>query len=887
MTRKLIYYSLSFLILLLAGCRADEPIDTILPGSDGKTTLNLLIPSPSLARETRAYSDQHGSRLAEEGKINNLFVVGFYTKRGEDTPTKVFEDLTDKMSTNVEDVYLSYTIRAVAGDYKLFVVANAPESLTADLKASETENDVNEIIHSISSGDSIILPDAANGLPMASGPVKTSITEGKTTNVVASMKFLCAKVRVTVIYNKAFGETTKFKVSGMNALNVYTDNTIFPTVENPRTGTNFIAEVENVGDHAHYGLGACEGKTLQDLVKVYTDLNEDPLENLGDKLEEPAEGYAQFAWQNVSYLPPCIDKGENGTALKVFCVNDKAYDIPVGCDDQSNDHLADPQTGGNIRPGHFYDIVAMVKEDGDVSFAWDIEEWNAETLAIQLAGKTELYLNETKISATLNGEEPYYISYRTSAPRLYFESEKTSVNGTEIPIFKLTEDKVNHRITVNINSEIPAGTKLKSTGFWVEAGNIRKKVDVADINLSKYLRLLPETQTVYTTQISNEALYEMYYDYATNADNLKIELISVANPNIKNGNNSYDEENAAGIYIEICSSETDDEGNYLYTPLSEKVPLKAVTDLGSNLLPGKTLPTSGVIRITLMEPTNTDYFSKKIKGKLKASATDVTSKEAEFTIEPNPAVYTIHFKAKEGDNENKWGSPHIYIYQPLYFNGIPVYGKDGNYINWIEYSFTGNRAFKGWKKDGNVNGVDDLTGAPTTIEDAAKNSIIAYDLGSSWGSPAKEDQFSINQNNSTDSKNWTIANNRYAYVNLLGDFRGDCTSCFPTDKDPTPPGLWPGCGMKKESNGWWKIELPLLAKPGEAFIMFTSEHSGGDRYPGVAIPGIPFPEYHCRTTLTARHGIYLTKPAMTIGMTPVKHQHSPMTALTKASVKER
>ena len=815
MIRKFLFFFITVCSLLLTAC-SDEPFS--LPGADGRTTINLLIPSTEMAREnTRAESSgQHGEVAAEEGAIKQLAVAGFYTEGG--VKKHFFSDLSEVTSTEVENVYRSYKLQVVPADYTLYVLANIPVEgvLKTKLEKSETvaglEDDVKALLYEY--GES--LPVAATGLPMAKS-ISAEVKDGQEKQVVANLEFVCAKVRLTVIYNNAFGDKTPFKINNVDVLKAYTPSEVF----NAGSMTGSAKDYTGLTG-THYELSASQAaEPLSYWTAMPDDLTKDPLNGF-TTVKSGSGGWTSFAWQATMYVPECVGTTEaNTTHLQLKTAKGNPL-VRFGCGNPQSNH--DENVSGDIQRGHFYDVVAMVADNGEVEYSWRVLSWNAKDLAVQLAGISNLYVAKTEINL-VDGDEPVEVEYATDAPSLTFESSKVKYGSmtSELPLFKVTEDRANGVLIVNVNPDLPLRQDHLTgddMGFWVIAGNIRKWVAVKEVDLTPYLRLLPSYRSLSIANIVNEPDYSIWFDYSTNADNLNLMMSAYNNENTQKG---YDQTNSKGIYIEICASDS--------TAITNKIDIKALnTSVTNNLFNtsylkegNRSFPNSGFIKITLVDPTDVACFSKEIDATFSASAAGVEPKKAELEIVPNPSVYTIHFKAINGTT---WNSPHIYVYQPLYYNGYPVFGNTGSKdINWLEYDFTGNRAFKGWKKDGGS--VDNISGNTTSISFGGEN-VTGYNVGTSWGNPGE-----------------VLPDEKYMKVQLVDYTQSTCGYC----KSGSHPGkngyLWPGIGMTQEENGWWKIDLPLIVKPEQALVMFTNGHTTDPnaRYPLDNDPGILIPNY--------------------------------------------
>lgn len=802
MTNKALYTLLAAGLLTLGACSTDEPMT--LPGADGSTAIDLLIPAPDMAHaNTRAVDNAHGDRLASEGTISRLAVVGFYK---EGTALRHFyTEFTQDQATAVNDVYRSYRLNVVPAEYTLYVLGNidmASSGLLNELKGTATASDLESRVAAMTYAYDA-LPQASAGLPMAR---KTSATvaEHQQKQVVVQMEYLCAKVRMTVLYNNAYGSTKPFAIDAMDVCDAYSPTGIF----NPSTGAG-KKTFTDAGTGAHYRWDAPDAEQELDYWTAMPAEGDDPLDKFSEKLT--GDSWTRFAYQNTVYIPECKGKGGDATHLLLNAGDLKAR-INIGCDNATHtDNLP-----GDIERGNFYDVVAMV-DGGEVTYSYRVAPWTVQNMAVQLAGQSRLFLSQTSIEM-MDGDNPVEIYYESDAPMLTFDIPTVKYEGMteELPLFEVRENKRDHLLVVTINPDLPINTQImEGTGFWVISGNITKFVEVKKVDLRPYLRLLPTAQSVSVGNIANEAYYRVYFDYATNAEGLSMKLASYTNTN-----RSKDYTDATGLYLEICGSDS--------VPVTRKMTLAAGLDLmaADNLLPGKVYPNDGFIRMTLQDPTNSNYYAKQIKATFNATVANdaAPARNAELTIEPNPTVYTIHFKAINGV---EWGYTHIYVYQALYMtDGYPVFGSSGDSnINWIEYSFTGNRAFKGWKSEGGT--IDDLTFEPTNFNDGGGSPVKGYHVGSSWGDPGK---------------NEGIGDAYYNRVTLIDYTQSDCSDC----KQNKLNNLWPGMGMTKEEDGWWKIELPLLAKPGSALIMFNNGHYEGARYPASGVPGIPLPDYSDR-----------------------------------------
>lgn len=165
--------------------------------------------------------------------------------------------------------------------------------------------------------------------------------------------------------------------------------------------------------------------------------------------------------------------------------------------------------------------------------------------------------------------------------------------------------------------------------------------------------------------------------------------------------------------------------------------------------------------------------------------------------------------------------------------------------NALQYSFTGKRTFLGWQGEG---------GNIEIPRSYYNNGNERYWDGS-YTFSLKYLQFD-NWNNGSgvqSAYNWSID-----YV--AQEFRNECADCNMSEPKGhnTVSGStrgynfkWPGVAMKEdaENPGWFYFDLPVLAEPGKALIMFADGHDGPanndpqKRYPAHMVPGVPLYDY--------------------------------------------
>ena len=226
---------------------------------------------------------------------------------------------------------------------------------------------------------------------------------------------------------------------------------------------------------------------------------------------------------------------------------------------------------------------------------------------------------------------------------------------------------------------------------------------------------------------------------------------------------------------------------------------------------------TGTVTVRIDQPYQPSFYPRTQTVVLDYTATDnrststVDTDQTRVTIIPNAQTYRLHFRPVN----DSWTNPHIYVYEALYTpNGSEVMLSDQTDENAVLYGFTGKRTFKGWDTQGGSISWSNWTNNTATDQVNGGSNIFDPEGGSGY---------------TTD-------------IDYCPTFRTDCCENSVNPK-------WPGVKMKvdTENPGWFYFDLPALAEPGKALIMFADGHSAGndpqDRYPAHMVPGVPLYDY--------------------------------------------
>ena len=377
------------------------------------------------------------------------------------------------------------------------------------------------------------------------------------------------------------------------------------------------------------------------------------------------------------------------------------------------------------------------------------------------------------VDAELNG--PYYlytVACHTDAPMLSYESPTYTLNGEDIPIYQVDfiqdETGAITAFTVRIHPNMPPVADAETINeiakyFYIVAGGLKKKIDVSPLKLEPYLIVTPQHYTVYIKEVSNLATYAVSYTYRTNLTNIQVA--------------------------------TDKDINHVGTA-ADGTAFTAASAYSGTVKDG-----AGTLVCTLDEPYVSGNFPTSTTATYSFTATgyeNTLTATATLQIIPNATSYRLHFRPLTDD----WTNPHIYVYQPLYTPGgaeVQIPSEPAG-ENAILYGFTGYVTFKGWEDEGGA--IDNYW------PNATEGSIVTATSGFDPSTDIDGDP-----NSSTEEYYWSI--------DYCPDFHTGCCASAVNRK-------WPGVKMKvdEENPGWYYFDLPLLAEPGKALIMFAEGHDG-------------------------------------------------------------
>lgn len=786
MNRHIIYKIMALLawIMSLLSCTADLPAtDTPLAG-EGEGVLQLSVP---LTRSVPT-TDETGEQAAtsDERRITSLWFLAYPTTEGEG------ETLVKKLDTNEleHDTYKTFSIKMKYGTYRIYVVANVPQ-----LTAGTTEDELKAIILKYKEGDAVSLPShTGNGLPMVYQREEDYTLSSTSAPILADLVYTCVKVRYTLvfdnttngIFNPVFG-TNVLKIDRVSVRNIADRAPLLPGTDISTDLTLFDTDASGAFNGQYY-VGAYDASNPDNYTFSKTTIN-----NTEAK---------QWAYRGTFYLPEhyvTADMQADQTQMLIAATLYTAEGVSRATLEYTIE-LGDTQgqtgaVGGKVRQlprGRYYDITGRITGLGNkIEATAAVQDWTLQTVDAELNGPYYLYVAQTSVA--LEAGKDVTVACRTDAPSLRYESPKyTPEGGTETDIYQVDFNRDETgctSFTVRIHPNMPPVADAATINeiakyFYIVAGGLKKKIDVSPLKLEPYLIVTPQNYTVYIKEVSNLTTYAVTYTYRTNLTDIQVA--------------------------------TDKEIDHVGTAAD------STAFTATNAYKGTVKEGTGTLVCTLDKPYVSGNFPNANTATYTFTATGyekTLTETATLQIIPNATSYRLHFRPLTDD----WSNPHIYVYQPLYTpGGAEVQIKSGGELlgeNAILYGFTGCVTFKGWTDEGGP--------IENYWPNATEGNIVTATSGFD---PATD----IDENLTTATEEY------YWGVDYCPDFREDCCAGYNVNRK------WPGVKMKvdEENPGWYYFDLPLLAEPGTALIMFADGHESDNkdvqhRYPAHMVPGIP------------------------------------------------
>lgn len=790
MTR--IYLPILTLLLCLAACTDDlARTDTPQPGpGEGLISLSLpgIVYDNADATSTRTQTDGgETDATRDEQRVTSLWFMAYPTTNGDgEALVQLLRPSDDELTHD----YKTFNIRIKAGTYHIYVVANMPE-----IDPQTTEDELQKIILDYRDGTGenapLVLPSPeGNGLPMVyKSEQDITITAAQSKTIQADLVFTCVKVRCTLWFDNTDGGHSNafFGQNYLQMQNITGRNiaTQAPLLPTGKAIENLpLLDTKDGALNGHYANG---------------EYSEDAHETLEFTSDVP-QAKGQWAYRTTFYLPEhYVTKNDGQSYLDITAALHDAtdtkkanlqYTLPLG------DESTDSQPLRQLPRGKYYDIVGkIVNLGGKIESNVAIMDWTVETVSAELESQYHLWVEKTEIGTKdtpLKAGDSISIALRTDAPTLTTEQTKVTIGDKEIDPYILTLNKDSETgaytsVSIEVNPELAPGSVVPDDAkkFYIVMLN-----HDSDAILKKEIKITALSLEPYLIVTP-----EQYIVRISDIGNLPEHTVIF----------SY-ETNLTEVNVKCGGTAITTTG----IKWSENTNV-TITDSG--------LENKGTVSVTLNKPYDPAAYPtlQTVVLDYEATGADFTigDKTTTVTIIPNAQTYRLHFRPVDGS----WKNPHIYVYEPLYgMDGREMRIKNANGDDEgehaLQYSFTGKRTFEGWTEQG---------GTAVSWEAQDKDDKGNYWLLDNGWDPIYTHVYDDN-------------------IDYSPDFRTDC--CV-SDVNPK----WPGVKMKEdtENPGWYYFDLPALAEPGKALIMFADGHSAGndpqDRYPAHLVPGVPLYDY--------------------------------------------
>lgn len=710
--------------------------------------------------------------------------------------------------------YDSYTLSDFPqGEYKVYVVANifsdSSNKLAEDYPSSKNlrektfEYSVNHLNYSSSSASQL------GGIPMSCDHSEVYVSDENGNK------------------NSSPLATENFKFEGGSAA-LYADMTfclakVTVAIEDASGNDQFLKKAEISEFASHFPVVSTAG-SAKNIGKASTTFYvSDPSSTLNEDENSELKGLKEYTFYTT----------ENTFSSAA------AHKLALTFQDGSNDNAEKTHAitlgekrgeGYDIIRGHHYEY--LISRDGKISLT--VKEWQNVPLSAEINAPFELILEETKIAELGSGMKKS-IKYTSDAEGVSVKSPTIDINGRTINFYNSSVTK--DSISVSINDNIPYSILKKITNnedgykmedynyFHVKANNLMKRVDIESLSGTPTFSVSPQNIIIDLREYISSAITksEIEINFASNLPEVSCNIKDA----VWDDGTRYADKRGVFEFVRDSDHPTKNNG----------------TD---------------VIKIDKLD--DDDFWStrKELDVTYTVSGEGVDglpeeerTKTVKITVIPYTYTYKIHLKVKNGEI---WNLPHIYVYQcletpadlekyPSTPVGYKADEKDSKSATFaaLEYCFTSDVAFQGWKGYGGPDKHD-----PNNVASSLDGNGFLLNQS-----------FYLNADNTTNSGDPTKT---YKYMRFndghYAKLANQPEKC--TDEDhrcseySEKVQVWPGILMYKETSGkakgWWTYELSGVAQPGRSIIMFANKkgekyETTEYRFPDHDLAGVPLFDY--------------------------------------------
>ncbi len=489
-------------LLLLAACTDDADVYNTPASSEGN--LCVYVPVTREGDEVTSSLDPSNptyNASVDECKINDLHLYAFPVGGNG---TFLSQELPSPEASNmINEKVASYQLKIKPGTYRVYVVANMKDVL--DVNSITTEGDLKNVVLSYQPMSKPGMP-VANNIPMIYEPA-TKAADGTNTDgtitikntdtapqtVVANLRFTCVKVCLNLIYNPEDREmNAALKSNGLQITDIVgkqlSPQTSLLWDTNPNVSDDYAKGIDSPLYDAEKSTGNGSYYTSWTETPANANVNnEDIIKVKGEGVAKPADSKQKWLFRATYYLPErYVKEASQQSALKVGgAVGGSAiknsYNINLGHHDESS--TSEVPT---FPRGTYYEIVGRIKSLGniDLDCVVGVEPWQMPIIDVDL-NHTTLWVSKSE--AKVKSLQDDYIDYMTNAQGgiTFGCATEVQTKAGMSPVIIATINDVTKRVTFSINPNISvrdfqdAGALTGTAKVWIQAGNIKKYLDVS------------------------------------------------------------------------------------------------------------------------------------------------------------------------------------------------------------------------------------------------------------------------------------------------------------------------------------------------------------------------------------------------------------------------
>lgn len=850
-TKKLSGIILSILFVLLAVTSCSDDFFNREHFSTTTESGNVMVYIPSVkgvAKATRVdESDEESSEAIKEGTIKSLLLFAYPADEDSELEAKCF--VLGEPTTLTQE-YSQYPITLEPGRYRVYLVGNLDEYLDEKITKSISEDDLKSKVLHFGSDK---LPNLTDGLPMAAFPedileqengvVEVKAVKGAT--ITANMKFLCAKVRLTLFFNKATESSYSYPgfktnhpiLTGHNPINV-ADGTY---IDEKHDANHGYFTAEGSFQRMEYPDGLDDESDIRD----YNDL--DKMSGL-----ESVTPDDKMVWRTTLYLPENLTTDPSkATVLYInaqMSDSGRKFRYKVALPGITGEGAA--LSAQPLRRAYFHDLTACIKSvGGEFEINSDVIPWTVNTLVHDLHGPYFLKVGNTEHVPVTAGEETH-LWYSSDVP-VHFESQQEMVNGEmkNVLIIEKMKNHENDSIVITANPLLPIDFDLSESYFYVLAGNIKKKIRVWPFTIKPFFNVTPQYSAIEVREQieSGSNTLNLPIHFTTNLEKVSLRLVD-----------GWDEEENMPVEFKLSSAcDSQHSDGVVYEGVNAHDGYNTISMQG--FVKGNSYWTEGH-NLTI------EYTAYKSDGSI------FDTRMVEVEIFPKRYTYRIYFRPENDD----WATPHVYICEILALPfvldkslvkdeykdraGKPVGGHlytpktdVRDYTNWeggLRYSYTGKISFRGWSTQGGP-AINDPYAAVALNPKTEAQGFYTFGKNTMTVNGYLYTSYGISYIPPSSPTDWGNSGGMEAEIRARYDIETDlmashrakvgelCPLCTSATKyNMKFPGI---CMLRSQKYpGWWYVDLTEVADPGKTLIMFHDGHSDGTvQVPGAFEPGMP------------------------------------------------